>query len=134
MVCLFNLSYLITLMACLCSRRTPNFQIKCFMFDRSFNRQFVLNTGWKRDYLQMMTFVNICSSWSMVQLNTRFESSITSNDVNGVSLFHLSYLITLMAYLISQRTPNAQINYFMLDLSIYTLFVLDRAENMTLSK
>jgi uncharacterized protein YjaG (DUF416 family) len=113
-------------MACLCSQRTPNFQIKCFMFDWSIYRLFVLNTCWKSDYLQVMIFVNVCSTWSMVQLKTRFETTITRNDVCGVSLFHLSYLITLMAYLCSQRAPNAQINYFMLDWSIYTLFVLNR--------
>jgi hypothetical protein len=96
------------------------------MFDWSFYRQFVLNTGWKCDYLQMMTFVHVCSTWSIVQLNTRFGTSITINDVYGVSLFHLSCFITLMAYMCSQRTPNAQINYFMLDWSIYTLFVLYR--------
>jgi hypothetical protein len=39
---------------------------------------------------------------------------------------HLSYLITLIAYLCLQRTANAQINYFMLDWSLYTLFVLNR--------
>jgi hypothetical protein len=82
--------------------------------------------GWKRDSLQIMIFVNVCSTWSMVQLETRFETWITRNDVYGVSLFHLYYLITLVAYLCSQRAPNAQINYFMLDCSIYTLFVLNR--------
>jgi hypothetical protein len=53
--------------------------------------------GCKRDSLQIMIFVNVCSTWSMVQLKTRFELSITRNDVNGVSLIHLSYLITLMS-------------------------------------
>jgi hypothetical protein len=31
-----------------------------------------------------------------------------------------------MAYMCSQRTPTVQINYFMFDLSIYILFVLNR--------
>jgi hypothetical protein len=39
-------------------------------------------------------------------------------------LFHFSYLITHMAYLWSQRTPNDQIKYFKFDWSIYRLFVL----------
>jgi hypothetical protein len=78
-------SYLITLMALL------------FMFVRSIYRLFVLNWGSKLNSLEMMIFVNVCSSWSMVQIKTRFQTSITRNDVNGVSLFHLTYLITLMA-------------------------------------
>jgi hypothetical protein len=43
-----------------------------------------------------------------------------------VSLFHLSYLITLTAYLCSQWTPNVQMKYFMFDWSIYRLLVLNR--------
>jgi hypothetical protein len=69
-------------------------------------------------------FVNGCSIWSIVETITRFETWITRNDVNGVSLFHLPYLITLMTYLCSQWTPNVQINLFMLHWSIYELFVL----------
>jgi hypothetical protein len=87
---------------------------------------FVLNASRKRDYLQMWIFVNVCSPWSMDQLKTRFEPSITRNDVYGVSLFHLSYLKPLIGYLCSQRSPNAQINYFMFDWSIYTILVLNR--------
>jgi hypothetical protein len=49
------------------------------------------------------------------KLKTRFETWKTWNDVNGVSLFHLSNLITLMAYLYSQRKTNVQIKYFMID-------------------
>jgi hypothetical protein len=96
---LFYPSYLITLMAYLCSQWTPNIQNI---------RLFVLKMGWKFDSLQMMIFVNVCSTWSMVQLKTRFKTWITLNDLNGVSLFHLSYLITLMVYLRSQQTPNVQ--------------------------
>jgi hypothetical protein len=67
------------------------------MFVWSFYRPFVLNRTWKRDSLQMRIFLIVYSTWSMVQLKTRFEASITRNDLNGVSFFHLSYLITLMA-------------------------------------
>jgi hypothetical protein len=101
-----NGSYLITLMALL------------FMFVRSIYRPFVLNRSPKRDSLQMMIFVNVCSAWSMVQLKTRFETSITRNDVNGVCLLNLCYLITLTTYLWSQWTPNVQFKYFMFDWSI----------------
>jgi hypothetical protein len=88
---LFNLSYLITLMAYLCSQLSPNVEIKYFIFDWSINRLFVLNSGWKRDSLQMRIFV-ICLTWSMVQLKTRLEKRITRNDVNGLCLFHINYL------------------------------------------
>jgi hypothetical protein len=100
-VSLYHLLYLITLMAYLCSQLTPNVQMKYFMFECSICRLFVLNTGWKRDSLQMMIFVKICSSWRMVVLKTCFEAWITWNDVNGVSLFHLSYAITLKVFLCS---------------------------------
>jgi hypothetical protein len=114
-VCLIHFPYLIILMASLCSQRTPNVQIKFFMFDRSIYRSFVPNTCWKHDSLQMMIFVNVISSWSIDEIKTRFETWITRNDVNGLSMFHLCYLITLMAYLCSQWTPSAQIKYFMLN-------------------
>jgi hypothetical protein len=114
---MFHLYYIITLMAYLCSQWTPNIES---------NSLFVPKTGWKCDSLQIMKFVNVWSKWSMVHLKTRFETWITLNDVNGVSLFHLSYLITLVVYLRSQQTPNGQIKYFMCDWSIFTVFVLNR--------
>jgi hypothetical protein len=89
-------------------------------------RQFVLKRGWKRDSLQVMIFVNVCSTWSMVEQKTSFETWITRNEVNGVSLYHLQYLIILMVNLCSQRIPNVQIYYFMFDWSIYRLNVLNR--------
>jgi hypothetical protein len=113
-------------MAYLFLQRTPNVQIKCLMFDLSIYRRFVLNKSWKRDSPQMMIFVNVCSTWSMVDLKTRFEKWIIRNAVNGVSLFHLSYLRTLKPYLCSQRTPNLQIKYFMCGWSIYRPFLLSR--------
>jgi hypothetical protein len=106
------------------SQPTPNVKIMYFMFDWSICRLLLLNTGWKRDSLQMMIFINDCSTWSMVQLNTRFVLWITRNDVN-VNLFHLSYLIILTVFQSSQWTPNVQIKYFMFDWSIYRLFVLN---------
>jgi hypothetical protein len=88
-------------------------------------RLLVIIRAWKRESLQIIIFVYICSSWNIVELRTRFETCITRSDVNGVRLFHLSYLITLMAYLCSQWTLNIQIKYFMFDWSIYRLFVLN---------
>jgi hypothetical protein len=120
--CLFHFSRLITLMAYPCSHRTTNVQIKFFMFDWSIYSPFVPNTGWKRDSLQMMIFVNFGLTLSMVELKTRFETWITRNDVNGVSLFHLSYLITLMAHNGHQMSKSR----ILFDSSIYRLFVLNR--------
>jgi hypothetical protein len=110
----FPFYYLITLMAYLWSQWTPNAQIKYFMFDWPIYRLFVLNRGWKRDSLQIMIFVNVCWTWSIVEIKTLFETWITRNDVNGVSLIDTSYLITLMSYLCQQRKQNVQIKFFML--------------------
>jgi hypothetical protein len=117
-VSLFHLTYLITIMAYLCLQWTPNVQIKYFMFVRSTYRLCVSN-------VQIMIFVFVSSTWSIVELKTRYETWLTRNDVNGVSLSHLSYLPTLMAYLCSQRSPKVQIMYFMFDWSICRLFVLN---------
>jgi hypothetical protein len=97
-----------------------------FMFDWSIYRLFVLNMAWKHDSLQIMIFVYVCSTCSVVELKTRFQTCKARNDVNGVSLFHLFYLITLMSYLCSQWASNVQIKYFVFDWSIYRLFVLNR--------
>jgi hypothetical protein len=105
-VSLFHFSYLITLMASPCSERTPNVQIKFCMFERSIYRSFVPNTSWKRESLQIMIFVYVCSTWNVVELKTRFETWITRNDVKGVSFYHISYLITFTSYLCSQRKPK----------------------------
>jgi hypothetical protein len=85
-----------------------------------------INRGWNRVSLHIMIFVYVCSTCGKLELNTRFESWITWNEVNGVSLFHISFLITLMAYLCSQWTPNVIINYFRFDWSMYSLFVPNR--------
>jgi hypothetical protein len=74
----------------------------------------VLNRGWKRDSPQIIICVYLCSTWSIVELKTRFETRITRYDVNGLRMFHISYLITLLAFLCSQRTPNVQMKYLCL--------------------
>jgi hypothetical protein len=122
----FNIYYLITFKSYLCSQRIPNVQMKSFMFDWTIYTPFVLNRDWKRDSLQMMVFVNVCSTWSMVQLKTCFETWITRNVVNRVSLFHLLYLKTIMAYLCSHWTPYIQMKYSIFNWSMYTIFVLKR--------
>jgi hypothetical protein len=59
-------------MAYLCSQRTPKIQIKYFMFNWWIYRLFVQNTTLKRNSVQMMIFVNICSTWSMVYIKDAF--------------------------------------------------------------
>jgi hypothetical protein len=113
-------------MSYLRSQWTPNVQIKHFMFDCSIYRLFVLNREWKRESIQIMIFVYVCSTWGIVELKSRFETWITRKDVNGVWFFHVSYLITPMTYLCSQRAPNFQVKHFMYDWSIYRLFGLNK--------
>jgi hypothetical protein len=125
-VSLFNLPYLITHMGYLGSQGKPNVRINYFMLDWSMYTLFVLNRDWKRESLQIMVFEYVCLTWSIVELKTSFETWIKRNDVKGVSLFHHSYLLTLMAYLSLQRKPNVHNMYFMFDCSIYRLFVLKR--------
>jgi hypothetical protein len=112
-------------MVYLCSQRTPNAQINYFMLDWSIYTLFVLNRGCKRDSLQITIFVHVCSKWSIVELKTCYETSITTNNLNGVSLIHHSYILTIMAYLATQRSPKDQIMYFMFDWSNWRLFLLN---------
>jgi hypothetical protein len=86
----------------------------------------VLNRGRKRDLLQIMILLYVGSTWSIVELKMHFETWITWNDVNGISLFHLSYIITRMAYMCTQRTQKVQIKCFMFEWSIYRLFVTNK--------
>jgi hypothetical protein len=86
----------------------------------------VLNRGWKRDSKQILILEEICSTWSLVDLKTRFARWITRNEVTGVRMFNLSYFITRTAYLCSQWTPNVQIKYFMFDWSLYPMCVQNR--------
>jgi hypothetical protein len=96
-----------------------------FYVDLSIYRIFVLNRACKHFFLHIMIFVYVCSIWRIVELKSRFDSWRTRNVVNGVSMFHLSYLMTLMSFLCSQWTPNVQIKYFVFHWSIYILFVLN---------
>jgi DNA-directed RNA polymerase subunit RPC12/RpoP len=96
------------------------------MIDWSIYILLVFNRGWIRDSLQMMIFAYVCSTCSLVELNTRFETWTTRNDVKFLYFPHLSYLITRTAYLGSQWAPYVQIKYFILGWSIYRLLVLNR--------
>jgi hypothetical protein len=96
------------------------------MFVWTIYRPFLLNSGWKLNYVQIMIYVHVCSTWSIVKLKIPYETWITRNAVNGVSLVHLYNLITHIAYLCSQSIPNVQINYFIFDWSNNILLVLNR--------
>jgi hypothetical protein len=78
---LFNNTYALPALT-----KDTKFQIKYFIFDWLIYRIFVLNRSWKSDSLQIMTFVYICSTWSIVEIKTRFETWIKRNVVNGVRL------------------------------------------------
>jgi hypothetical protein len=104
--------------------KCPNQVFYVLLFDQQ--TIIVQNRSWRRDPLQIRLFVIICPTWSKVQQKLSFESWIPRNDVNGVYLFLLSYVITVMAYLCSQWTPNIQIKYLMFRWSIYRLLVLSR--------
>jgi hypothetical protein len=106
-----------------------------FMFDWSIYRLFVLNRSWKPDSLQMMIFVNVCSTWSMVQLKTRFETSITRNVVNCVRLFNFCYLITHVLPVLTTVSiyPNLVFYVWLVDLRpfvINTAWKLDSLQMM----
>jgi hypothetical protein len=81
-----------------------------------------------------MILLYIGLTWSIVELKMRFETWIKWNDVNGIRLFQLSYLITLMAYLCTQGTPKFQINYFTLNGRSTDYLRQIGAGNLTLSK
>jgi hypothetical protein len=96
---LFNKTY--GLSALTSDTKFPNqlhVQIKYFMCVLLIFTLFVLNRSWKRESLEKMIFVYVFSTWVVFKIKTRFETWITWNDVNGVRLIHLSYLITLMPY------------------------------------
>jgi hypothetical protein len=81
---------------------------------------FVINTGWIRDSLQMLLYVNVCSTIKAFWDVNNKKWRIWCKFVSPLSLK------TFIAYLSSQTTPNFQIKYFMFDWSIYRLFVLNR--------
>jgi hypothetical protein len=80
----FHFPYLITVLAYLCSQLATLVQIRYFMFDWTIYRIFGLNKAWKRDSLQMMIFVYICSTCRVFRLKTRFETWKAWNEINGV--------------------------------------------------
>jgi hypothetical protein len=78
--------------AYLCSLLVPMVQIRYFTFQWSIYTQFVLNKGWKLDSHQMIIFVYMRSTCSVVELKTRFERWIARTEVNGVYSFDLQLI------------------------------------------
>jgi hypothetical protein len=76
------------------STTCPN---QVIMFDWSIYRIFVLNKALNPDSLQMIIFVQYCSTCSVFGLKTQFETWIAWNEVSGACTFHISYLITVLA-------------------------------------
>jgi hypothetical protein len=111
-VSLFDTSYVITLMAYLFSQKTPNYKSSTlfWLVDLLY-----ICAKWEleRCVFQIMLFANVCSTGCIDEIVTRFETWISRNDVNDLSLCHVSYLIRLMEYLFSQWSRNVQIKYFM---------------------
>jgi hypothetical protein len=81
------------------------------IFDWSIYRTCVLNTGWKRESLQLMIFVNVCTSWSKVELNTRFETWITI-----VSPFLFNYSYGLPVFTMDTKCPSQVFHVWLVDL------------------
>jgi hypothetical protein len=75
-----------TFLIYLCSHCERNDQIRYFMFDSSIYRLFALNRCRKHESFKIMIFVNVCWTWGIVELITSFETWITGNDINGLSL------------------------------------------------
>jgi hypothetical protein len=76
----FHLSYLITLLALdmklTCAphgHQLSKSSILCFI-GRS--TTYVLNTCLKREFFHMMIFVNVCSTCSVVEIKTRYETCL----------------------------------------------------------
>jgi hypothetical protein len=83
------------------------------IFDWPFYRICVLNTGWKRDSHQLMIFVNVCSTWSKVELNTRFETWIT---IVTRLLFNNTYGLPVLT--MDTKCPNQEFYVWLFDLQI----------------
>jgi hypothetical protein len=105
------------------SQWTPNVQMKYFIFDWSIYRLLVLNYVGK--HVSPNTYIRTCLLDRRVSWTKCVFWDAKNKKRRKFCKFRLSYLITHMAYLWSQRTPNVQIEYFMFDWSIYRLFVLN---------
>jgi hypothetical protein len=86
----------------------PKLQINYFIFDRLTYRLVVLNRRWKGDCFKIMIFVYVCSTWSLVELETRYDSWVTGNDVNDMFvsrfLFNNTYGVPVLTMV--NKCPN----------------------------
>jgi hypothetical protein len=106
-------------MAYVCAQRTPNVKINYIIFDWSISRLVVLNRGWKPEPLQIIIWVFVYSSFSIVKLKTPFETCITRNGVNGVcfiSLFIFNNIYGLPVFTMDTKCPNQVFYVSLVDL------------------
>jgi hypothetical protein len=99
----------------------PN-DIFCFLVDlQTISAKYALETWFcPNDYIRIC-LLDMQRSWT----KKLFETWRERNDLNGVYFFHISYLITVLAYLCSQLATVVQIKYFKWDWLFYRLFVLN---------
>jgi hypothetical protein len=115
---LFQLSYLITLMAYLFTQRTPKVQIRYFIFEWSFDRLSETDRSCTRGPSQIISFMYVCFTWGIIELKTRFETWITRNDVNGVIFFTVFFNNScgLPVFTMGTNCPNQVIYVCLFDL------------------
>jgi hypothetical protein len=106
-------------MAYLCSQRAPNIQIKYFMFDWWIYRLFALNKTLKRNSVQMMIFVNVCSTWSLVYIKDTFwyvSNKRWRKWCKFVSTFSFNNTYGLPVLTMDTRCPNQLFYVWLVDL------------------
>jgi hypothetical protein len=72
----------------------------------------VLNTTLIRNSVQIMIFVNVSPIWNMLYIKDAFRNVSNKKWSICYRFVSFSHLITLLAYLCSQWTPNVLIKYF----------------------
>jgi hypothetical protein len=95
-----------------------NCQNQYFMIDWLIYKLFVFNTEWKRDSLQMMIFLYVCSTCSVFELKTQFESWIEKMTWMVYILFHFFFnnFFGLADLTIGTTCPNQVFYVWLVDL------------------
>jgi hypothetical protein len=123
---LFHLSYSITRTTYLCSQWAPNVQFKYSMFDWSMYILFVLNSGLKRDSLQMMIFECL---FDMQRFWTKNKFWDLKWNISCIYVPHFwnnnNFGAGHWAYMCSPWALSIELMCFMCDWSIYTPLVLN---------
>jgi hypothetical protein len=113
-------------MAYLCSQRAPNVQnmyfYVWFVELQSICVEYGLENRFNPNHNIRNCLLGMKHGWT----KNAFSDVNNKKWSKWCKFAHFSYLITLMAYLCSQCTPNIQIKNFMFDWSICRTFVLKR--------